>query len=91
MTHEESFNRFCAQPIGRAKLYLIDYAQTHTDAPGRLRLSDYLAAASTLSIRSFAAQVESTQPNASDFEYQAAAKCDLWQALPTFTPPNYNG
>ena len=32
-THAESFERFAAQPVGRAKLYLLDYAQTKTAQP----------------------------------------------------------
>jgi len=91
MTHTESFNRFCAQPIGRAKLYLIDYAQTMTDGRGRRQLYAYTKTASTLSIRTFAAQVESTQPNRADFTHLIEAKHNTWQDLSTFTPPNYNG
>ena len=81
MTHDESFIRFCKQPIGRAKLYLIDYAQTKTDAPGRRQLRDFMSIASELSIRNFAAMVESTQPNASDFEYLIGVKFNLANAV----------
>jgi len=91
MTHIESFNRFCAQPIGRAKLYLIDYAQTKANTDTRALLSDYLATGSTLSIRTFAAGVESTQPNRLDFGHLVQQKYNLWQELAAFTPSNYNG
>lgn len=91
MTHTESFERFCAQPIGRAKLYLIDYAQTKADAATRSLLAQYLRTGSTLSLRTFAAAVESTQPNTADFEYLVKVKYNLWQNLSTFTPPTYNG
>lgn len=77
MTHTESFKRFNAQPIGRAKLFLIDYAQTNTDGRGRRQLYAYTKVASELSIRTFAAMVESTQPNASDFGYLIGVKYNL--------------
>lgn len=69
LTHNESLKRFSAQPIGRAKLYLLDYCNTKSDLPHKLILNDYLAKASDLSIRTFAAGVEAFQPNRSDFEY----------------------
>ena len=81
MTHTESFERFAAQPIGRAELYLLDYAQTNTDGRGRRQLRAYTAAASALSIRTFAALVESTQPNADDFSYLIGIKYNLANAV----------
>ena len=81
MTHTDSFNRFCAQPIGRAKLHLLDYAQTHTDAEGRRKLAQYLRQGSRLSIRAFAALTESTSPNTSDFTHLIEMKSELWETL----------
>ena len=78
--HTASFKRFCAQPIGRAKLYLLDYAQGR-DALTTRRMIDYLSIASELSIRTFASLVESTQPNGADFEYLVDIKYNLSNAV----------
>ena len=64
MTHTESFKRFTAQPIGRAKLYLIDYATTVETKRAVQRLFN---TATDMQLRTVAAMTESVQPNESDF------------------------
>lgn len=66
MTHQEYFNRFQAQPIGRAKLYLVDYA---TNAETMAAVQALFQVALPLKVRTIAAMTESTQPNTSDFLY----------------------